>query len=112
MKTYKTTRQLKALIPGGYRKREFFLCITDRPINTASYWDGGSKSEYIVRDMTSGRVFTPPAGRYPDFVAEYALKPGEMLISFGIFRGKLAYASITCLEEDFARVQQFLGVAQ
>ena len=112
MKTlYKINRRVQSLT--GTRKRSFGLSEAYGPEqHTASYWDGGSKSEYTVINRQTGASFTPPCGTYKAGFRDgtYTLKPGEILLSSGTFCGKQATPRFTCLPGELAETKAFLGI--
>jgi hypothetical protein len=106
---YPMTAQAKRL--SGSRKREFrFYTGADRPQNTASYWNGGSKTSYTVINMLTGAQGIPPCGQYPTFQASYTLRPQELLMETGVFCGKPGTARFNCRTEDEALARKFLGI--
>ncbi|HSS99651.1 MAG TPA: hypothetical protein VLK33_21595 [Terriglobales bacterium] len=109
MNYHKMTEQAKRL--SGSRKREFgFYPDANRPQNTASYWDGGSKTSYTVINMLTGQTGIPPCGSYPTFQASYTLQPQELLMETGIFAGKPGTARFNCRSEDEELARKFLGI--
>ncbi len=101
----------KAKRLSGSRKREFgFSADSTRPENTASYWDGGSKTTYSVINMLTGATGYCPCGSYPTFQASYELKSQELLIETSIFLGKPGLARFTCRPDDEALARKFLGI--
>lgn len=105
------TPQAKRL--SGSHKRNFVLYVDDRadcPINTASYWDGGSKTSYSVLNMVTGATGYCPTGSYPTFQAEYVLKAQELLIETSIFLGKPGTPRFTCRSEDESLARKTLGI--
>ena len=96
----------------GSRKKQFGFYVQNdnRPINTASYWDGGSKTSYEVVNMLTGARGLPPCGSYPSFKAEYALQAQELLIETSVFMGKPGTPRFTCLSNDEDLARKFLGI--
>jgi hypothetical protein len=108
MNVYSTTPKVKELT--GTRKRDFYLNLR-QSISTDSYWDGGSRTQYEVLNIDTGARFIPPAGSYPWTTQNiYTLKPGDVVIATGVFCGKPARPSFSCLPEDNDRVKKFLGI--
>lgn len=105
------TDKFKSLV--GYRKRKIRACKFDsegeRVLRTASYWDGGSKSDYLVINLDNNKETIPPAGEYPNFSAYYPLKQGEMMIEYGIFMGKQSTARVSYFPSDSERVKQYFN---
>jgi hypothetical protein len=91
-------------------KRTFWYgCYPDDTEHTtASYWDGGSKSVYTVYNMQTGARHTPPTGVYPMFVANYVLKPYEVLVVTGVFQGKPSTPAIRVRESDSAMFEEHI----
>lgn len=56
-----------------------YPCKVGAECNTASYWDNGSISHHAL--LSNGKWTTPPTGEYPRFVAEYAMKVGDTLVT-------------------------------
>ena len=78
----------------GSRKRSAF--VTERDAGRAekfrSYWDGGSRDQYMAFDA-SGRVMSIPVSGAPVFTAEPAAwvpQVGDVLVIYGTFMGKPA----------------------
>lgn len=44
-----------------YKGRKFFAKIQERPIDTRSYWDGGSRDYFVFVDLRNGRTMGVPA---------------------------------------------------
>ena len=106
---YPMTNQAKSL--SGSRKKQFgFAADSTRPENTASYWDGGSKTTYSVINMLTRQSGYPPTGSYPTFKAEYTLNPQELLVETSIFMGKPGTPRFTCRPEDEQLARKFLGI--
>jgi hypothetical protein len=84
----------------GYRGRKFRVVISDRPRSLLSYWEGGSRDEFMI--LQDGRVFPPPT------VSPYARKDvpefvpvsGAILVEHSIFMGKDAGCTIYLHPED------------
>lgn len=94
----------------GSRKRQFSLGTCTEHC-TDSYWSGGSKSEYVVINLDTGRRFVPPSGSYPWNVKnDYCLMAGDVLVETGMFCGKPASPHIRCLPQDEERVKNWLGI--
>lgn len=92
------------------RKRQFTLVSSDK-VCTNSYWDGGTKSEYTVFNIDTGRSFTPPVGAYPWTVKnDYVLQPGDVVMETGMSCGRPATPLFRCLPADVARALIWLGV--
>lgn len=83
----------------GYRKRTAWVTYADagRPEVLRSYWDGGSKDQYVAYSA-DGRDIPLPVGGAPGFTSEpapWVPNPGDILISYGVSCGKPATAHIT-----------------
>lgn len=102
------TTKVKSLT--NSRKRQFSLG-TRTTVCTDSYWDGGSKSDYTVINLDTGRWLTPPAGQYPWTTRnDYTLQPGDVVVETGMFCGKAAAPHFMCRPEDEERVLAWLGI--
>jgi hypothetical protein len=107
---FKTTPQVKALTGS---KRHTFRIYPRPSTSTNSYWDGGSRNEYQVINMNTGKTFTPPPGAYPFTTPnEYTLQPGDVVIVTGTLMGKPAYPHFICREEELPAVKTYLGLPQ
>jgi hypothetical protein len=106
------SQKFKSLF-AGYRKKAIFVNkLSDnepRRFNTASYWDGGSKTDHHIYNLASGQLGIPPVGSYPMFQAEYILKPGEIHITTGCFCGKPATAFLDYFPCDEEKVKEFFN---
>ncbi len=105
------TVQSKTLSGSRKTKFGFYVMDIDRPINTASYWDGGSKTSYRVLNMLTKQEGIPPCGSYPTFQAEYQLKPQELLIETSVFMGKPGTPRFTCRADDQEMARRLLGIS-
>ena len=70
--TLKTAPELKALLKRalpGYKKHNVFLSefSTQHGVNINSYWDGGSKDEFVLFDMEHQTVRPLPTSTHPFF---------------------------------------------
>lgn len=79
-------------------------------MNTASYWDGGSKTTYTVINMLTGKTGFPPTGSYPTFQAEYLLGPQELMMETSVFCGKPGTPRFECRADDEQLARKFLGI--
>lgn len=102
---------------GGYKKHNAFLSVfPESGKNINSYWDGGSRSTYVVVELTSGRIHPLPTQTHPyfdidrnglaniqdtdisvDHVGNVTLKhlpEGFALVQGGTFCGKTATAHV------------------
>lgn len=109
---YPMTRTVKTLT--GSRKKTFGLsatATTESNFSTASYWDGGSRSCYFIKNIITGIESNPPCGEFPFTKRPMTqLKPGEILVMTGTFNGKPATPIIYCLESDAEQVRAYLGL--
>lgn len=89
----KATRQLKAFTKS--RKQTVFLdvCKAGVVLNTPSYWDGGSKSDYKVLGLIDGQCSHIPTN-HPFFNAgaqdSVTVEHGMIVLKTGTFCGKPA----------------------
>lgn len=90
------------------RKRECVVQCDDKISLYGTYWDGGSRSEYRLVDISSGRqlslsysVNPPQFGGYETTVD---LQRGQALIKFGTFCGKPATCYVTVLPCDLPKI--------
>lgn len=105
---YTITDKVKAMT--GTRKRSFSVRVQPK-VTTNSYWSGGSKSDWRVTNLLTGKTFVPPAGSYPWTTPNvYELQPGDIVIETGTFCGKPATPCFRCLEADLPAVKKFLGL--
>ena len=103
---FKVNSKIKELT--GTKKREICLYTTTKEC-TNSYWDGGSRSEYEVFNMNTGRRFMPPTGTYPwTTTNEYMLQPGDILIETGTLCGKSRTPNLCCRPDEEALVKAWL----
>lgn len=111
MKTIETTPHIKLVL--RTRKRSFFVSVisdteVERVFNTASYWDGGSKDTYTVRNLATGETSSPPCGSYPTFTVDYTLPRGSVLIAGGVFCGKPSHVKLYVHRADVPAVAAWL----
>ena len=107
-KNFPMTQAVKTLT--GSRKREFRFYTTAQQ-NVNVYWDGGSRSDYEVLNMKTGKRHTPSGGTYPWTTPNvYVLQPGDLLIETGVFMGKPRTPCIACRPEDEADAKAMLGI--
>lgn len=103
MHTIKLSAKAQNII--GTRKKKAFVSILTEPceVNTASYWDSGSRDQFGVYSLTSKQTSIPFGGIYPTFDAKHKLLVGEVLIRRGTFQGKPATPSLTfiCVDQPF-----------
>ena len=82
----------------GSKKRTAFVVVTDpTPQRLASYWDGGSKDEYVGFNSAGARIPLVVSG-HPFFEGDrgaWTPNDGDVLVSCGTFCGKPATPSIT-----------------
>lgn len=109
-KVYSTTSQLKSIAPT--KKRDFYLntCGEGNPLNTASFWDGGSKSTYSVLNIDTKQSKHPSIGVFPTFESKTVLEANEILIETGVTCGKPSRPMITCRKSELEKVMGFLGL--
>lgn len=109
-KEIEVTQRIRSFIGGSQRKATLRTCVDGQTMNTASFWDSGSRNEFLVVNIDTGASFVPRKGIYPTFQAEYTLQPGEILIQTGVFMGKPSRPYITFQPIDGAeKVMRYLG---
>lgn len=107
-------RLIVAVFP-GYKKHKAYVSGFDGGVNVNSYWDGGSRDEYGLVDIRTGRAGKLPTATHPYYdVARHgvegenslvsvdargnvtlkALPDGVALVSAGTFCGKPATAHV------------------
>lgn len=104
-------RVVRAAFP-SYRKHNAFLSEFGSGVTINSYWDGGSKSVYVVVELATGRHRALPTSSHPYFDLNGAtgetpdvtfergiatlkrLPEGFALVEGGVFCGKLATAHV------------------
>lgn len=94
----------------GSRKRQCTFSPGHTSVNVNSYWDGGSKSSYVVFNIDSGMEVLP-VGNAPFMTSgrlDYTLIIGDIVIETGTFCGKPATPRFMCRTEDSERVLTFL----
>lgn len=106
--TFPITQKVKNLT--GSKKRKFYLSIRpdNSEINTASYWDGGSRHVYSVLNINTGERKTPPCGSFPIFEAKYILQENEIMIETGVCQGKPSTPVISIRSSESEKVQNYL----
>lgn len=109
MQTILNTPKIKALT--GSRKKIVFVSVVPKgsKVNTASYWDGGSRDYYRVY-TPNGASFSPPCGEYPRFQAEYELKDKEFIINTCTFYGKPGTPHVYIQADIEQETKQLLGI--
>ena len=108
-KEIEITAKIRSFIGGNQRKATLTTCGNGQTMNTASFWDEGSRNEFLVVNMDTGASFVPRKGIYPTFQAEHTLQPGEIMIQTGVFLGKPARPYIRFQPRDGAeKVMAFL----
>lgn len=105
---YSQTPATKALTKS--KKKKIYFCGKKHPVDTASYWSGGSKSNYKVINLVTKETKMPPAGVYPMFQAEYAIAENEIVLETGISEGKEATPTIHCRAEDEEKIKEIFGL--
>jgi hypothetical protein len=108
--TLQTNQKVKALT--GTSKKKFFFVVShdNQSHNTSSFWDGGSRAQYLVLNFKTGERKTPKTGVFPMFQSETILQENEILIQTGISVGKKATPCISCRASDEDSVRIFLGL--
>jgi hypothetical protein len=109
METINTTPRVKVLT--NTKKKQFWFTLTSLPQSTNSYFDGGSRDQYTVINVITGRHFTPESGHYPWTTKnDYTLQSGDVLMVTGMCCGKPRTPHFMCLPEDNQRVRNWLGI--
>lgn len=109
-KEIEVTPKIRSFIRGSQRKATLRTCGDGQTMNTASFWDSGSRDEFLVVNMNTGASFVPRKGIYPTFQGEHTLQPGEIMIQTGVFMGKPARPYIHFQPRDgVEKVMRFLG---
>ena len=105
---YKITQKVKDIT--GSRKREFRFS-TATQCGTNSYWDGGSRSQYEVHNIITGKGIVPSGGDYPWTIPNtYVFQPGDVMVETGMFCGKPSTPYISCRPEDESAVRTWLEI--
>jgi len=92
METNTPTAKFKSLF--NYRKHKF---------NIISRWDEGSKSNYFIYSLDSGKFVGAGSN------SNVKLQFGQVMVETGIFRGKSATALIYYYEQDEARAKELFN---
>lgn len=103
----KTSPELKKLIQSAfpsYKKQKAFLsAFPENGMNINSFWDGGSRDEYVVIDLATGKRKPLPTSTHPYFdIAARGLAGQETPDIESDTRGNLRLRG---LPEGFALVQ-------
>ena len=90
-------RVLRSSFP-YYSGRKFHLRVATFVCCSDTYWDGGSKAEYVFVNLTTNKVmylpdlisggYAPHANQALEVLGNVELKPGLAVIRHSIFRGK------------------------
>lgn len=96
-------------VSANYKKHSIIVTLADSCELHDTYWDGGSRSNALVDTAakpTPYRVkrfpqYAPPQFGGPQSVPVVQIKPGDAIVSTGLFCGKTATASITMRRETF-----------
>jgi hypothetical protein len=93
------------------RKKKMFVHMVSpgAELNTASYWDSGSRHQYFAYNIRTGASNGCPTGVWPKFEAKYALKPDEILVQVGTFQGKPATPTLWVPSDLRADVENVFG---
>lgn len=102
----KTAPELKRVICaafGNYKKHKCYMsAFPESGMNINSYWDGGSRDEYALVDLTTFRRATMPTSTHPYFdVARYGVHGENEHVSVDS-RGNI---TLKHLPENFALVR-------
>lgn len=112
MKDYDTKQVKEAFLPHKYKKHHvmFYIDESGKPFNMSvnSYWDGGSKSYYVMLAVADGRevpLTTDPTTSFPKFTDRKVEVPvGFCICESGTFCGKTATAKIYCHRADLEKI--------
>lgn len=89
----------------GYRKREAYVEVSSS-VNVESYWDGGSKSDFMLVNETGRRIELKEGGgpfsKNPHG-NHHVMQPGEILIETSVFCSKTGTAHIHFHSEEQLR---------
>lgn len=107
--------ELKAIIKAAfpkYAKHKAWYVVAEDCTISGTYWDGGSRSEYVAVDLTTKRSagaphYDPPQFGGPVRDPQCAIPEGVAIVKAGTFCGKQATA---CVYIHPANVQRFLTV--
>jgi hypothetical protein len=105
-------RILRASFP-NYRKREVIVDVFRGSMTVNSYWDGGSKDEYVLLRLDNGRAAKVPTS-HPYFdrrsdgsrcgtIELRELPPNTVLVHGGYFCGKPRLIYIYCRPDGLAK---------
>ena len=102
----KTAPEVKRVVLAafpGYRKHNAYLsAFPESGMNVNSYWDGGSKDEYAIVDLSTMRMKPMPTSTHPYFdVARYGIQGSNELVEV-TDRGNI---TLKQLPENFALVR-------
>lgn len=94
---------LRASFP-DYRGRKFRLDMTEAVHCSDTYWDGGSRSQYVGVNLATGKLmplpdlisggYAPHADAFYKLLSSVPLKPGLAIVRHSIFCGKDAGLTI------------------
>ena len=108
----KTAPELKRLLSAiGYKKHKCYVSVFPTSgMDINSYWDGGSRDEYTLVDLVSGRPRSMPSSTHPYFDIARKGIVGENEVLSVSDRGNI---TLKILPENFAliRTGTFCGKA-
>jgi hypothetical protein len=102
--------EIARLIPRcvGYKKRKAFIQSSTQKTLSHTYWDGGSRSSYIVVNIATGQVlYDTYAGLPPQFggtAPVVEIDNDIAIIETGVFCGKPATASVFVSPENYNKL--------
>lgn len=102
-------RIARKAFPGN--RKDFSVRAFQGPMNVNSYWDGGSRSAYVMIRLDDMSTATLPTSTHPIFDRKAngercgnlelnKLPPNTALVSGGTFRGKPASVTVYVSEEN------------
>lgn len=106
-------RAFKTAFP-DYRGKKFKLAVSEHVCCADTYWDGGSRSQYVFVNLADGRQmelpdlisggFAPHARQAMDALRSVDLKAGMAVIRHSIFCGKDAGLTLTLHPDNVGKL--------
>ena len=91
-----------------YKKRKAFVQCRTKVELSNTYWDGGSRSTYVVVNLTTGKItydsFAVLPPQFGGTTPTIELDNDTAVIETGIFCGKPATASVFVNAENFNKL--------
>jgi hypothetical protein len=99
---------VRAAFP-SYKKHDAYLTVAESVSLSGTYWDGGSRSEYVAVDLASKRSqgaphYNPPQFGGPRTSPVVPLPIGVVIVQGGTFCGKQATAILSVHPENMAKL--------